>query len=108
SYLCNGNPTTGPVTIGFELRNSTNVTFNGDIFANSESAFEVLGVAGGLTITDWQTQAAINLITQNITATNNTFVNGASQSLFYDSSLGGSDWTQFASSFASDYNNWWN
>jgi len=108
SSFCNGNPYSGPNNLGFELRNSTYVTLTGDTFFNTGSQVYVTGQAGGIPVTNWETGQSYNLISQNLTTTNNVMVGGTSQMLFQDGSLGDSDWTTFESTLASDYNTWWN
>jgi len=107
SHLCNGNPLNGAG--GLAIRNSTDVSFtNGTIVNNPPAQIEVFGQAGGIEITNWQTGQTINLISSNFTNTGNVIEGeGTSQGVF-DDSLGGSDWTTFASSFVSNENTWWN
>jgi hypothetical protein len=107
SHLCNGNPLNGAG--GLAIRNSTDVSFtNGTIVNNPPAEIEVFGQAGGIQITNWQTQQSINLITGNFTNTGNVIQgDGTSQGVF-DDSLGGTDWTTFATSFVSNENTWWN
>lgn len=108
SYMCNGNPSAGNTTVGFDLRNSEQVTLNSDTLAGNVETFLVEGVAGGIQVTNWETGQVYNLISQNFSSTNNIFVNGQAQQLVLDSYLGGSDWTTFQSTLVSDYNTWWN
>jgi hypothetical protein len=108
SYMCNGNPPTGTVNVGFNLRNSEQVTLNSDTLANNVENFLVEGVAGGIQVTNWETGQVYNLVSQNFSSSNNIIANGAGQFLFYDSYLGGADWTAFQTTLRSDYNTWWN
>ena len=105
SYMCNGNPNTGPVFLGFELRNSSKVTFIDDTWSNDLAALEIVDATGGVPVTDWQTGQLYSLSTQNISASGNTFVNGSNEFVFYD---GGTNWSLFTPTLLSDYNNWWN
>ncbi|MBA3914222.1 MAG: choice-of-anchor D domain-containing protein, partial [Acidobacteriales bacterium] len=105
SYMCNGNPNTGPVFLGFELRNSSNVTFTGNTWSNDQAASEIVDATGGVPVTDWQTGQLYSLSTQNISSSGNNFVNGSNQFVFYD---GGANWSLFTPTLMSDYNNWWN
>jgi hypothetical protein len=108
SYMCNGNPPTGNVNVGFNLRNSEQVTLDSNTLANNVENFLVEGVAGGIQVTNWETGQVYNLISQNFSSNNNIIVNGGGQYLFYDSYLGGSDWLTFQTTLLSDYNTWWN
>jgi hypothetical protein len=108
SYMCNGNPAIGAATVGFELRNSEQVTLTSDVIANNVENLLVEGTAGGIQVTNWETGQVYNLISQNFTATSNTFANAGGDTLVLDGYLGGTDWTTFQSSLASDYNTWWN
>ncbi len=95
---------------GFVLRNSDQTTIHNNLFYNNAvSQILVTGVAGGIAVTNWETGQNYNLLTQNVTITNNTIVGvGASQQVFKDGYLGGTDWTQFQSTLHSDFNDWWN
>jgi Right handed beta helix region len=106
SSFCNGNPSTGTNNVGFEARNSTNVTLTGNTFLNNVDQLLVLGTAGGVRITNWETGQNYNLITNNLMLTNNIISGGSS--VFSDGALGGADWIAFAKNFNSDYNTWWN
>jgi hypothetical protein len=107
SHLCNGNPLNGAG--GLAVRNSTDVSFtNGTIVNSPPAEIEVFGEAGGIQITNWQTHQTINLVTSNFTNTGNVIQgDGTSQGVF-DDTLGGTDWTTFATSFVSNQNTWWN
>jgi hypothetical protein len=108
SSFCNGNPYTGPNNLGFELRNSSSVTLTGNTYLNNQTQLLVIGQAGGIAIKNWETGQSYTLFTQNATLTNNVLDGGSGQVLFTDGQLGGSDWTVFQSTLASDYNTWWN
>ena len=92
------------------LRNSEGVSFtNGVIMNNAYAAIIMIGVKGGIEVTNWQTGKTTNLITQNFTNTGNTIQgNSSSQLLFNDGYLSGSDWTTFQTSLVSKNNTWWN
>ncbi|MBZ5597925.1 MAG: choice-of-anchor D domain-containing protein [Acidobacteriia bacterium] len=112
SYMCNGNPVTGPNSIGFEARNSENITLSGDLIADDNSELTIFGVAGGILVTNWQTGQVYNLVTKNMSNTGNTIVGNTlgstpPEALFYDGSLDGADWAMFASSFTSNNNTYW-
>jgi Abnormal spindle-like microcephaly-assoc'd, ASPM-SPD-2-Hydin len=104
SAFCNGGQ------YGFMLRDSEFVTLNGNTwYNNASSAIFLTGVLGGLQITNWETGQIYNLVTQNLTLTNNVIdAVGASQQVFADGVLGGNDWTVFQATLNSDYNTWWN
>lgn len=108
SNFCNGNPSSGPNNMGFELRNSSDVTLTGDSFLNNNTGITVIGQAGGFQVKNWQTGQTYNLVTQNITLSNDVLTAGTQQELFSDGTLGGSDWSSFQRTLASDYNTWWN
>jgi len=106
SSFCNGNPDTGPNNVGFELRNSTNVTLTGNTYLNNDDQLLVIGNAGGIKVKNWETGQTYNLITNNLMLTNNIISGG--RALFVDGDLGGADWVAFSRNFNSDYNTWWN
>ena len=95
---------------GFELRDSDNVTLtNSMLYGNGADGITLQGVEGGLPYIDWQTGANQLMQNKNFVNTNNTFVGtSAAQDVFFDSYLGGSDWTLFQSTLTSDHNTWWN
>jgi Protein of unknown function (DUF1565) len=108
SYVCNQN---GPLTVGgLVLRNSEDVSFtNGVLMNNLPAEIMVIGVKGGIEVTNWQTGKTTNLVTQNFTNTGNTIQgNTSGQSLFTDSYLDDSDWTSFQTTLVSKNNTWWN
>ncbi len=93
---------------GLVLRDSENVTMTGNTFYDNVTAqIELTGVPGGIMITNWQTGVMYNLITQNITLTDNVIEAAAGQQLFKDGFLGGNDWTLFVTSLKSNDNTWW-
>jgi hypothetical protein len=108
SYVCN--QTSSQVVGGLVLRNSEGVSFtNGVILNNLPTEIVMIGVKGGIEVTDWVTGTTTNLVTQNFTNTGNTIQgNGDSQALFTDSYLVDSDWTSFQSTLVSKDNIWWN
>jgi hypothetical protein len=108
SYMCSGNPVTGTTTVGFNLRNSEQVTLDSDVMANNVENFLVEGQAGGIEVTNWETGQVYDLVSQNFSATSNIIANGAGQKIVLDGYLGGSDWNAFQTTLASDYNTWWN
>jgi hypothetical protein len=108
AYICNNN---SPVsTGGLILRNSEDISLTDSVLMNNlGNQIFIVGVAGGIEITNWETGQTINLITENFTNTSNTIQgNTSSQGLFRDSYLNGSDWTSFQTTLKSSGNTWWN
>jgi hypothetical protein len=108
SYICNQN---GAMTVGgLVLRNSEGVSFtNGVLMNNAPAEIIMIGVKGGIEVTNWQTGKTSNLVTQNFTNTGNTIQgNTSGQSVFTDSYLVDSDWTSFQNTLVSKNNTWWN
>jgi len=95
---------------GLVLRNSELVTLTNSHFYNNQvSQISVIGVKGGVEITNWETGLTKNVFTQNFTHIGNTLeAVGSSQQLFSDSYLGGTDWTLFQTTLNSNKNTWWN
>jgi hypothetical protein len=102
----NGATTTGG---GITLRDSENVTLTNSLsFGNGDAQFKMLGLPGGITVWDWQTNQNILVRSQNFTNTNNIFVaTDATQHVFRDSTLNGSDWNGFQTTLSSNLNTWW-
>jgi len=107
SYFCNGNPSTGPNNVGFELKNSSSVAFSNDTFFNNLTQLYIIGIAGGVTISNWETGQTYRLFTQNMSLSNNIVDGGNDQLLFSDGKLSGTDWVKFQTTLSSDYNTWW-
>ena len=108
SYFCSSGAFLATGILGFELRNSDNVTLTGNTYYGNTNAINVQGQAGGIAITDWETGQNYNVITQHLTLTNSVIQSGSGQYLVNNGALGGSDWTKFQSSLISDNNTWWN
>jgi hypothetical protein len=108
SYICNH--TGAQVVGGLVLRNSEGVSLtNSVLMNNAAAAIIMIGVKGGISVTNWQTGKTSNLVTQNFTNTGNTIQgNGTTQSLFTDGYLNDSDWTTFQTTLVSKNNTWWN
>ncbi|HLZ43526.1 MAG TPA: right-handed parallel beta-helix repeat-containing protein [Candidatus Sulfotelmatobacter sp.] len=108
SYLCNQNSSGGQG--GLMLRNSEQISISNSVLLNNSPAqIEVVGQAGGIEVTNWQTGVTSNLITQNFTSTRNVIQgNTSTQGVFSDSYLGNSDWTSFENTLVSSNNTWWN
>ena len=108
SAFCNGNPSMGPNNNGFEIRNSENVTLTGSTLQSNLVGLLLIGTAGGVTITNWETGQTYNLISQNTVFSNNQINGTATNQLFQDGALNGSDWNTFVNTLTSNYNTWWN
>jgi len=108
SAFCNGAPSMGPNNIGFEIRNSENVSVSGNTFQNNLVDFLLIGTAGGVQITNWETGQTYNLISQNTVFNNNQLNSTGTQQVFQDGALDGSDWNTFVNTLSSDNNTWWN
>jgi hypothetical protein len=108
SYICN--QTGAQVVGGLVLRNSEGVSFtNGVLMNNLVAQIILIGVKGGIQVTNWETGKTTNLVTQNFTNTGNTIQgNDSTQLVFKDSYLVDSDWTSFQSTLVSKNNTWWN
>jgi hypothetical protein len=108
SYICNQNSALG--VGGLVLRNSEGVSLTNSVLMNNlPSQIMIIGVKGGIEVTNWETGKTTNLLTQNFTNTSNTIQgNGTSQLVFKDSYLNDSDWTSFQNTLKSSNNTWWN
>jgi hypothetical protein len=108
AYICNH--TGAQVVGGLVLRNSEGVSLTDSVLMNNAASQIILiGVKGGIEVTNWQTGKETNLITQNFTNTGNTIQgNSSTQLLFNDGYLNDSDWTTFQTSLVSKNNTWWN
>ncbi len=108
SYLCNQNLTTS--VGGLVLRNSEDVSLNKSVvIGNNPAEIMVIGQAGGIEVTNWETGITTNLVTQNFTNTSNIIQgSSSSQQVFSDSYLIDSDWTSFQTTLKSSSNTWWN
>jgi hypothetical protein len=108
SYICNQN--SGLVVGGLVLRNSEGISLTNSVLMNNlPSQIMMIGVKGGIEVTNWETGKKTNLVTQNFTNTGNTIQgNDSSQVVFKDSYLNDGDWTTFQSTLKSSNNTWWN
>lgn len=108
SYFCNQNNSASQG--GFMLRNSEQVSISDSVLMNNIPAqIEVVGQAGGIEVTNWQTGVTLNLVTENFSNTRNVLQGSTStEDLFSDSYLGGADWTSFVNTLVSSNNTWWN
>ncbi|HYM78939.1 MAG TPA: hypothetical protein VE377_23400 [Candidatus Dormibacteraeota bacterium] len=108
SYFCHQNAT--PAVAGFVLRNSEGVSVtNSVLLDNNNAQIAMIGIKGGIQVTNWETGVTTNLITQNFTNKSNTIQGTtSSQLVFKDSYLDGTDWSTFQSTLTSSNNTWWN
>ena len=108
AYVCNQN--SSMAVGGLVLRNSEGVSLTNSVLMNNlPNQITVIGLAGGISVTNWVTGKTANLVTQNFTNTSNTIQgNTSSQGLFKDSYLNNSDWTSFQNTLKSSSNTWWN
>lgn len=108
SYFCHQN-SSGAVG-GLVLRNSEGVSVtNSVLLDNTNAQIAMIGIKGGIEVTNWETGKTTNLITQNFTNKSNTIQgNNSNQQVFKDSYLDGTDWTDFQSTLTSSSNTWWN
>lgn len=107
SYFCTSARAFVGYNSSFNIGNSPSLTMTGNTFYNSKGyQVQLIGFVGGRQVTDWETGELYDLFDQNTTFTQNTIV-GSGGSLFNGAPLK-TDWNTFISSFASDYNTWWN
>jgi hypothetical protein len=108
AYVCNQN--SSMAVGGLVLRNSEGVSLTNSVLMNNlPNQITVIGLAGGISVANWETNKSSNLVTQSFTNTSNTIQgNTSSQGLFKDSYLNNSDWTSFQTTLKSSSNTWWN
>ena len=94
---------------GITLRDSENVTLtNSLIYGNGDAQLKVIGVAGGISVPDWLTGQNVTVQNENLNSANNIMEGtDATQSVFSDAQLNGSDWLLFQSTLKSGSNTWW-
>ena len=108
SYVCGNNPQGWAPYGGVGLRNSSSVSLIGNtVFGNGFSQISIVGEAGGILVTNWETGQVYNLQTENLALSQDIVVGGPTAQVFSDGTLGGEDWNVFASTLSSDYNSWW-
>ncbi len=104
SQVCNSNLLGVGQRGGIVVRNSESVSISGSaMYGNSINQLAVVGQPGGIPITNWETGAAYNLVTKNLTSTGNSLY-GTVPNVFSDSYLGGTDWATFVSTLSSNQN----
>jgi hypothetical protein len=108
SYFCHQN--SAAAVGGFVLRNSEGISLtNSVLLDNNNAQIAMIGIKGGIEVTNWETGKTTNLITQNFTNKYNTIQgNNTDQLVFKDSYLDGTDWSTFQNSLTSSHNTWWN
>jgi hypothetical protein len=108
SYLCGNNAFSLNLMGGLGARNSTGVSVTGTtFFGNNGSQVFVVGLPGGITITNWETGQSYTLVTSDMSLSNNAVGGTATSQTFSDGYLSGTDWTTFVSSLSSNTNTWW-
>lgn len=108
SYFCGSGMLGLTFDGGFVVRNSPSLTLTGNqIVGNYTNQIAIIGVAGGILVTNWETGATQNLFTEKMTSTSNTISGNAASQVFRDSYLGGTDWTLFETTLNSNKNSWW-
>ena len=104
SFLCNNNLLGATQRGGVVVRNTEQFSLTGStVWGNVGIQFAVVGEAGGIPITNWETGQAYNTVTKNLTSTGNIMY-GSQPQIFSDSYLGGADWTTFVSTLNSNLN----
>ena len=108
AYMCNNNSPLS--TGGLILRDSEDVSLTNSVLMNNlGNQIFIIGILGGIEVTNWETGKTLNLVTENFTNTSNIIQgNTSTQGLFRDSYLNGSDWTSFQTTLKSSSNTWWN
>ncbi len=116
--------TEGPVTlenshlchsgVGVNILNVEGLTIKSNTFYNNSGTgvydpaeIFVAGFAGGHRITDSITGQSYNIITKGTVLTGNTFENAGGGQQVFGTYLGGSDWSQFATSLNAGSNKWY-
>jgi hypothetical protein len=86
----------------------TNNTFYNNSGTNKYQAeIYLAGQSGGKTIPDYITGQSYNLVTTGMVLSGNSFQNASSGQLVFGTYLGGTDWTQFASTLKASNNTWY-
>ena len=106
SHLCSSG-------VGVNLLTSQKVKIANNTFYNNggtdrlgQAAIFVTGQTGGIFITDWVTGQIYNLFTTGTVLQGNAIVDGPSGQIGFGTYLTGTDWSQFATSFAAGSNTW--
>ncbi len=107
STLCYGD-------VGVNLINSTYLSLagntlygNGGSTAHTQPQFYLEGKQGGRHFTDWETGQYHNVISSNISFSQNVFEDNGAHQYVFGTYMTGSDWTPFANTFSSNNNSWY-
>jgi hypothetical protein len=98
---------------GINVLTSPNLVIQNNTFYDNsgtnkyQAEIFIAGQAGGKIITDYLTGQSYNLFTTGMTLSGNTFQNATSGQLVFGTYLGGTDWTQFASTLKASNNTWY-
>ncbi len=98
---------------GINVLTSPKLTIQNNTFYNNsgtnkyQAEIFIAGQAGGKIINDYITGQAYDLFTTGMVLTGNTFVNASAGQLVFGTYLGGTDWTQFASTLNAANNTWY-
>jgi hypothetical protein len=113
----------GPITVenshfcssgqGINVLTSPSLTIQNNTFYNNsgtnkyQAEIYLAGQTGGIVINDFVTGQANALVTTGMVLSGNTFQNAATGQLVFGTYLGGTDWTQFASTLKASGNTWY-
>jgi len=113
----------GPITVqnshfcssgqGINVLTSPNLTITNNTFYNNsgtnkyQAEIFLAGQNGGIIIPDYITGQSNDLFTTGMVLSGNTFQNASSGQLVFGTYLGGTDWTQFASTLKASNNTWY-
>ncbi len=114
----------GPITLqnsavcsggmGVNLLTSANVTIQGNVFygnGNAASYYRsqlmVAGRPGGRPVIDWETGQSYHVLSTGTHVQNNSFQDGGTGQQVFISYLNSGDWSKFAGSLKSNYNQWY-
>lgn len=113
----------GPITVqnshfcssgqGINVLTSPNLTIRNNTFYNNsgtnkyQAEIYLAGQAGGIIINDFVTGQANDLITTGMVLTGNSFQDGSTGQLVFGTYLGGTDWSQFATTLNASSNTWY-
>jgi len=75
------------------------------VYENGANQIAIVGLPGGIPVTNWETGQQYNLVSKNLASTGNT-ISGTLPNLFSDS-LGGADWTTFVTTLNSNNNTYY-
>jgi hypothetical protein len=99
--------------IGLNVLTSESLSVQNNVFYNNsgtgshEGELFIAGQAGGINITDWQSGQVYDLFTTGMVLTGNTFLNASANQFLFGTYLGGTDWSQFATTLDAANNKWY-